>query len=185
MVGPAQQITVGFGASVYTTTESEGTVDVRIVVMDPSGGTPRPFSLSVTTQDNTAGSFSLSATQPIDTSYVLRARDILDFNEPESLRICIVPSVAMAIRGWLKGSLKSSISRVYGVHYMFSAQWHRPPTRTHRSVNRPCNNEPLPHVCSSAMHEHRCTHGPDVPKCLVIKVMFESYMKTRCEQGFI
>ena len=55
-------------------------------------------------------------------SYVLRARDILDFNEPESLRICIVPSVARAIRGCLEGSLKSSMSRVYGVHNMFSAE---------------------------------------------------------------
>ena len=48
--------------------------------------------------------------------------DILDFNEPESLRICIVPSVARAIRGCLEGSLKSSMSRVYGVHNMFSAE---------------------------------------------------------------
>ena len=43
------------------------------------------------------------------------------FHEPESLRICIVPSVARAIRGWLEGALKSSMSRVYGVHNMFSA----------------------------------------------------------------
>ena len=55
MVVPAPQITVGFGASVYTATESERMVDVSIVVTDSSGGTPRPFSLSVTTQDNTAG----------------------------------------------------------------------------------------------------------------------------------
>ena len=54
--------------------------------------------------------------------YVLRARDIPDFNEPECLRVCSVPSAARALRGWLEGSLKSGMSRVYGVHNMFSAE---------------------------------------------------------------
>ena len=56
---------------------------------------------------------------------------------------------------------------------------HMSPTRTHRSVNRmfrPCDNEPLPHVCSSAMHARAGRMRPNV---WVIKIMFESYMKNK------
>ena len=40
----------------YTTTETEGTVVLCAIIFDPpSGGAPRPFVLSVTTADGTAG----------------------------------------------------------------------------------------------------------------------------------
>ena len=44
------------------------------------------------------------------------------FREPEGLRVCSVPSVARALRGWPEGFMKSRIPRVYGVHNMFSAE---------------------------------------------------------------
>ncbi|CAI8053959.1 P-selectin [Geodia barretti] len=48
-------ISFGFDATVYTTSESQGMVEVRIVVQTPStGGTPQPFSVSVSTTDDTA-----------------------------------------------------------------------------------------------------------------------------------
>ena len=48
-----QKISFGFGATVYTTSENQGMVEVRIVVQ--TGGTPRPFTVSVSTTDDTAG----------------------------------------------------------------------------------------------------------------------------------
>ena len=49
-------ITVGYEFTVHTTSEGVGAIDLSIVVTDPpTGGAPRPFSLSVTTQDGTAG----------------------------------------------------------------------------------------------------------------------------------
>ena len=53
---PLQNITVGFSATLYTTSEDQGSVEISIIISEPtSGGAPRPFSLSLTTQDNTAG----------------------------------------------------------------------------------------------------------------------------------
>ena len=52
-------IVVGFESTAYTTSESEGTVELSVVVTDPSmGGAPRPFSLSVYTADGTASKIS-------------------------------------------------------------------------------------------------------------------------------
>ena len=51
-----QEISFGFDSTVYTTSEGQGMVEVRIVIQTPStGGTPRPFSVSVSTTDDTAG----------------------------------------------------------------------------------------------------------------------------------
>ena len=55
-------IVVGFESTVYTTSESEGMVELSVVlpqtvlpVTDPSmGGAPRPFSLLLSTKDGTA-----------------------------------------------------------------------------------------------------------------------------------
>ena len=44
----AVPIVVGFESTAYTTSESEGMVELSVVVTDPPmGGAPRPFSLSV------------------------------------------------------------------------------------------------------------------------------------------
>ena len=49
-------IEVGYDPTVYTTSEGEGMVELNIFVFShPVTGTPRPFTLSVTTQDGTAG----------------------------------------------------------------------------------------------------------------------------------
>ena len=51
-----QNITVGFSATLYTTSEDQGSVEISIIISEPSsGGAPRPFSLSLSTQNNTAG----------------------------------------------------------------------------------------------------------------------------------
>ena len=42
----------------YVTTEGQGMVELRIVIFDtPAGGTPRPFTLLVSTMDGTAGMY--------------------------------------------------------------------------------------------------------------------------------
>ena len=52
----ASDIAVGFSATLYTTSEVQGNIGISIIISEPSsGGAPRPFSLSVNTQDNTAG----------------------------------------------------------------------------------------------------------------------------------
>ena len=49
-------IELGYDPTVYTTSEGEGMVKLNIFVLShPVTGTPRPFTLSVTTQDGTAG----------------------------------------------------------------------------------------------------------------------------------
>ena len=53
-------ITVGYNPVLYTTTEGQGFVVLNITIFDPpTGGTPRPFTLVVNTQDGTASMFSL------------------------------------------------------------------------------------------------------------------------------
>ena len=48
--------TVGYELTVYTTSEGDGHVEMCAVVFDPpSGGAPRSFTLTVTTEDGTAG----------------------------------------------------------------------------------------------------------------------------------
>ena len=52
-------ITVGYNPVLYTTTEEQGFVVLNITIFDPpAGGTPRPFTLVVNTQDGTASMFS-------------------------------------------------------------------------------------------------------------------------------
>ena len=49
-------VRVGYDPTVYTTSEGEGMVELNIFVFShPVTGTPRPFTLSVTTTDGTAG----------------------------------------------------------------------------------------------------------------------------------
>ena len=53
---PTVPITVGYEFTVYTTSEGEGMVELSVVIFDPpSGGAPRPFTLSINTEDGTAG----------------------------------------------------------------------------------------------------------------------------------
>ena len=52
----SELIQVGYDPIVYTTSESEGIVELNIFVLShPVDGTPRPFVLSVNTSDGTAG----------------------------------------------------------------------------------------------------------------------------------
>ena len=49
-------VRVDYDPTVYTTSEGEGMVELNIfVISHPVTGTPRPFTLSVSTQDCTAG----------------------------------------------------------------------------------------------------------------------------------
>ena len=61
---PTVPITVGYEFTVYTTFEGEGMVELSVVIFDPpSGGAPRPFTLSINTEDGTAGIYMCSYTQ--------------------------------------------------------------------------------------------------------------------------
>ena len=52
----SELVHVGYDPTVYTTSEGEGMVELNISVFShPVTGTPRPFTLSVTTHDSTAG----------------------------------------------------------------------------------------------------------------------------------
>ena len=46
---------MGFEAVSYSTSESQGFVEISVVVTDPPSGAPRPFSLLLNTADDTAG----------------------------------------------------------------------------------------------------------------------------------
>ena len=49
-------IQVGYASTSYLTSESVGIVELNIFVFShPVDGTPRPFTLSVSTEDDTAG----------------------------------------------------------------------------------------------------------------------------------
>ena len=49
-------ITVGYELATYTTSEGEGSLELSITVFNfPTDGTPRPFTLSVSTEDGSAG----------------------------------------------------------------------------------------------------------------------------------
>ena len=53
---PTVPITVGYEFTVYTTSEGEDMVELSVIIFDPpSGGAPRPFTLSINTEDGTAG----------------------------------------------------------------------------------------------------------------------------------
>ena len=52
----AVDITVGYEPTLYTTTEGQGQVELCAVIFEPdTGGAPRPFELSFTTEDGSAG----------------------------------------------------------------------------------------------------------------------------------
>ena len=49
-------VRVGYDPTVYTTSEGEGMVELNMFVFShPVTGAPQPFTLSVTTEDGTAG----------------------------------------------------------------------------------------------------------------------------------
>ena len=51
-------IQVGYDPTVYITSESEGIVELNIFVFNhPVDGTPRPFTLSVSTRNGAAGMY--------------------------------------------------------------------------------------------------------------------------------
>ena len=51
-------ITVRYSAATYTTSESQGTVQLTLLVVGPStGGAPRSFTLVTNTDDGTASRF--------------------------------------------------------------------------------------------------------------------------------
>ena len=49
-------ITVGYELSVYFTSERQCMVELSVIIFDPpTGGAPRPLTLSVNTEDGSAG----------------------------------------------------------------------------------------------------------------------------------
>ena len=53
---PTVLITVGYELKVYTAFETQGMVELSVIIFDPpSGGAPQPFTLSVSTEESTAG----------------------------------------------------------------------------------------------------------------------------------
>lgn len=58
-------ITVGYEFTSYTTSEGQGYVELSVIIFDPlsggplPGGAPRPFTLSVNTEDGTASMCTL------------------------------------------------------------------------------------------------------------------------------
>ena len=56
---PTDLIIVGYEFTVYTTSEGQGMVELSVIIFNPSsGGAPRPFTLSVNTEDGTAGIYT-------------------------------------------------------------------------------------------------------------------------------
>ena len=52
-------ITVGYELTTYTISEDQGAVNLSVIIFaPPTGGAPRPFSLSVSTGDGSAGTAS-------------------------------------------------------------------------------------------------------------------------------
>ena len=54
ITGAGLIINIGYETTSYLTSESQGMVELTIVLI-PSGPAPRPFTLFVSTTDNTAG----------------------------------------------------------------------------------------------------------------------------------
>ena len=64
-------ITVGYEFTVYTTSEGQGMVELSVIIFNPpSGGAPRPFTLSVNTEDGTAGTYTSMFTAHIKWMYM-------------------------------------------------------------------------------------------------------------------
>ena len=51
---------MGYDKEIYTVTESEGTVELSIIVTKPRSGAPRSFILSLNTNDKTTGTTAIS-----------------------------------------------------------------------------------------------------------------------------
>ena len=54
VIGYSEPIEVGYDPVSYVTTETAGFVDLTIRVFSHPGGSPRPFSLAINTQDGSA-----------------------------------------------------------------------------------------------------------------------------------
>ena len=53
-------IEVGYEFTQYVTSEGQGAVDLSIFIFTPpTGGAPRPFTLSVSTEDGTASKYNI------------------------------------------------------------------------------------------------------------------------------
>ena len=48
-------VTVGYEAEMYTAMESEGKIELSIVIINPPSGAPTSFTLALSTYDHTAG----------------------------------------------------------------------------------------------------------------------------------
>ena len=55
MVFPPAVITVGYELPTYTTSEGRGSLELSITVFNFPTGAPKPFNLSVNTEDGSAG----------------------------------------------------------------------------------------------------------------------------------
>jgi len=55
VVSESDNITVAYEQTVYTTTETQGTVELCAFVISHSGGAPEAFNITATTRDGTAG----------------------------------------------------------------------------------------------------------------------------------
>ena len=48
-------VTVGYEAQLYSAAESQGQVELAVVITDPPSGAPMPFTLLLNTHDHNAG----------------------------------------------------------------------------------------------------------------------------------
>ena len=95
----AEDIEVGYEPTLYTTSEGERVVELTIVVFSHrDGGTPRPFTLSVFTENGTASTYiivyglmninhlcvSINIASPDDFDSV--TREIIQFDRGESVK---------------------------------------------------------------------------------------------------
>ena len=50
-------VTVGYEAQLYSAAESQGQVELAVVITDPPSGAPMPFTLLLNTHDHNAGRY--------------------------------------------------------------------------------------------------------------------------------
>ena len=94
---PTVPITVGYEFTVYTTSEGEGMVELSVVIFDPpSGGAPRPFTLSINTENGTASIYMCSYTHVRD-GKIYSVTYIVHYYSP-------IQYLLLTIMVWLMGS---------------------------------------------------------------------------------
>ena len=92
---PTVPIYVSYEFTVYTTSEGEGMVELSVVVFDSAsggalrpGGAPRSFTLSINTEDGTAGIYMCSYTHLIhvrDDNNIYNVTYIVHYYSPSSI----------------------------------------------------------------------------------------------------